>query len=100
MPVSTSVFMRAALCLPLLGVAACDEVALAGDSGGTLSESRGQRTCVKAVADQTKATGVTINTTIPVIEENYFVVDVPNGNSWTCITDESGRATQIAERNA
>ena len=99
MPVSTSVIVRAALCLPLLGVAACDEVALAGDSG-TLSESRGQRTCVRAVADQTKATGVTINTTIPVIEENYFVVDVPNGNSWTCITDESGRATQIAERNA
>ena len=95
MPVSSSFVLRSALCLPLLGVAACDEVALAGDPVA-LADARGQRTCVKAVADQTGASGVTINTTIPVIEENYFIVDVPNANPWTCITDENGRATQLA----
>lgn len=94
-----SVLLRSALCLSFLTVAACDEIASAGDPEG-FAEKRGKRTCVKAVSDETGASGVKINTTIPVIETNYFIVDVPNANPWTCITDEGGRATQIAERNA
>ena len=92
-----SVLLRPALCLSLLAVAACDELALANDPEA-LADLRGQKTCVKAVADQTGAAGVSINTTIPVIETNYFIVDVAGANSWTCITDESGRASQLAER--
>ena len=91
--------LRPALCLSLLAVAACDEIAVANDPEA-LADVRGQKTCVRAVADQTGASGVSINTTIPVIETNYFIVDVPNAKSWTCLTDKSGRAAQIVERRA
>jgi len=91
--------LRSALCLSFLAVAACDEVASSGDPDG-FAANRGKRTCVKAVADQTGVSGVSINTTIPVIETNYFIVDVPNAKSWTCITDEAGRALQVAQRNS
>ncbi|MBD3663354.1 hypothetical protein [Sulfitobacter aestuariivivens] len=92
------VFLRSALCLSLLAVAACDEIAVANDPEA-LADLRGQKSCVRAVVDETGADGVAINTTIPIIETNYFIVDVPNAKSWSCVTDENGRATQIAEIN-
>lgn len=90
-------FLRTALLLPLLGAAACDEIAVANDPAA-LAEVRGQKSCVSAVAKETGVAGATLNTTIPVIELYRFIVDVPNGNSWTCVTDESGRAIEIVER--
>lgn len=86
------------LCLPLLALAACDEIAVAGDPEA-LADVRGQKSCVKAVADQT-GKPASLNTTIPVIETNYFVIDVQGGKPWTCITDDNGRATQLVERQA
>ncbi len=94
-----SLTLRATLCLSALALAACDEVAVSSDPEAR-ADGRGQRTCVKAVADQTGASGVKINTTIPVIETNYFIVDVPGAKSWTCLTDDSGRATQLVERRS
>ena len=90
-------FLRAALFFSVLGVAACDELAVANDPVA-LADLRGQKSCVAAVTAETGASGVAINTTIPVIELYRFIVDVPNGNSWTCVTDESGRAIEIVER--
>jgi hypothetical protein len=94
-----SVILRSALCLSVLGIAACDEIAVANDPEA-LADVRGQKSCIKAVTDQTGAAGVSINTSIPVIETNRFIVDVPNAKSWTCLTDENNRATQLVERNA
>ena len=91
--------LRPALCLSLLAVAACDELALANDPEA-LADLRGQKNCVKAVNAQIGASNAVINTTIPVIETNYFIVDVPNAKSWTCIIDEKGAASQIVERRA
>jgi hypothetical protein len=91
--------LRPALCLSLLAVAACDELAVANDPEA-LAELRGQKNCVKAVNAQTNSTAAVINTTIPVIETNYFIVDVPNAQSWNCVTDEKGAAIQIVERRA
>lgn len=91
--------LRPALCLSLLAIAACDEIAVASDPVA-LAELRGQKACVKAVSNQTGVAGVAINTTIPVIETNYFIVDVSNAKPWTCLTDDNGNALQIVERNA
>lgn len=89
--------LRSALALSLLVVAACDELAVANDPEA-LAELRGQKSCVAAVAKETGASGVTPNTTLPVVELNRFIIDVPNAPSWTCVTDQNGRATQIVER--
>ena len=89
-------FTRPALVLCLLGVAACDEIAVAGDPVA-LADLRGQKSCVAAVNAQTGAKSV-INTTLPVVETNRFIVDVPNAASWTCVTDANGKALEIVER--
>ncbi len=89
--------LRASLALSLLGLVACDELAVANDPEA-LADLRGQKSCVAAVAKETGASGVTLNTTLPVVELNRFIIDVPNAASWTCVTDENGRASQIVER--
>ena len=89
--------LRAALILSVLGVAACDELAVASDPVA-LADLRGQKSCVAAVTSETGASGVAINTTIPVIEVNRYIVDVPNAAPWTCVTDADGNATEIVQR--
>ncbi len=89
--------LRPAVVISLLGLAACDELAVANDPVA-LAELRGQKSCVAAVSSETGASGVTINTTIPVIELNRFIVDVPGAPAWTCVTDANGSATQIVQR--
>lgn len=91
--------LRPTIILSLLAVAACDEIAVANDPIA-LADLRGQKSCIKAVSAQTGSAAVAINTTIPVIETNYFIVDVKGAKSWTCVTDENGSATQVAERQA
>ncbi len=88
--------LRPALGLALLATAACDEIAVANDPEA-LGDVRGQKSCIRAVSQQTEKTGVTINTTIPVIELNRFIVDVPGAKSWSCVTDANGKATEIVE---
>jgi len=89
--------LPAALAFCLLGVAACDEIAVAGDPVA-LADLRGQKSCVAAVAKETGARGVAINATLPVVELNRFIVDVPNAPMWTCVTDANGKALEIVER--
>lgn len=90
-------FLRPALCLSLLIVAACDEIAVANDPEA-LADIRGQKSCVSAVTKESGNAGAVINTTIPIIETGRYVVDVPNAKSWTCVTDTNGNATQIVEQ--
>lgn len=90
-------FLRPALVVSVLGLAACDELAVANDPVA-LADLRGQKSCIAAVTGETGASGVAINTTIPVIELNRFIVDVPNAASWTCVTDANGKATEIVQR--
>lgn len=92
-------FLRPALCLSLLAVAACDELAVANDPEA-LADLRGSKNCIKAVNAQAGATNAALNTTIPVVETNYFIIDVPGKKSWTCVTDDKGVATQIVKRRA
>jgi hypothetical protein len=91
-------FLRPALLLPAMFLAACDELAVANDPVA-LAEVRGQKSCVAAVASHTGASGVSVNTTLPVVELNRFIIDVPNAPSWTCVTDDAGKASEIVERN-
>lgn len=89
--------LRPALCLSLVGLAACDELAVANDPEA-LSDLRGEKSCIRAVNSQTGASNASINTTIPVIETNYYIVDVPGAKSWNCVTNEQGAAVQIVQR--
>ena len=92
-------FLRPALCLSLLALAACDEIAVANDPVA-LADVRGSKSCIAAVKKQTGASGVTLNTTLPVVELNRYIIDVAGGNSWTCVTDANNKAIQMVEITA
>lgn len=91
--------LRSALALSVLTVAACDEIAVADDPVA-LAELRASKSCIRAVEGQTGISGSTLNTTLPIVELNQYVIDVPNGPSWTCYTDDNGKATQLVELRA
>ncbi|GAA6175218.1 hypothetical protein [Sulfitobacter pacificus] len=91
------ILTRSVLGFSLLGLVACDELAVANDPVA-LADLRGQKSCVAAVTAETGAANVAINTTIPVIEVQRFIVDVPGGGMWTCVTDANGKALEIVER--
>ncbi|MEM7521357.1 MAG: hypothetical protein AAF307_10000 [Pseudomonadota bacterium] len=97
MPRLSRPLLTPALMLVVLGLAACDEIAVAGDPVA-LADVRGQKSCVAAVANQTGASGISVNTSLPVIELNRFIIDVPGAASWTCVTDDNGSAREIVER--
>jgi len=92
-------FMRPALCLTFFALAACDEIAVADDPAA-LANLRGQKSCVAAVGQQTGASGVAINTSRPIVELYRYVVNVPGAPSWSCITDQNGKAIEIAEQRS
>lgn len=91
------ILTRSILGFSLLGLVACDELAVANDPVA-LADLRGQKSCVAAVSGETGAANVAINTTLPVVELHRFIVDVPGANMWTCVTDPNGKAIQIVER--
>ena len=74
-------FLRPALCLPLLALAACDEIAVA-DAPAALADLRGQKSCLAAVRSETGVEGVAINTTRPMVERYRHIVHVPGGGPW------------------
>lgn len=86
--------LRPSLCLALLTVAACDEIAVANDPVAR-AELRGNKSCITAVKKQTGETEVTANTTFPVVETNQFIIDVKGVASWVCYTDDNGRAQEL-----
>ncbi|QFT60137.1 hypothetical protein FIU94_15005 [Sulfitobacter sp. THAF37] len=88
--------LRPALIIALLGVAACDEVAVANDPVAR-AELRATKSCIAAVENETGVSGATINTTIPIIELNQYIVNVPNAPYWTCTTNDQGQALTITQ---
>tara|TARA_R110002049_G_scaffold23545_6_gene83498 strand:- start:22285 stop:22575 length:291 start_codon:yes stop_codon:yes gene_type:complete len=90
-------FLRPALCLSLLTIAACDEMAVAGDPAA-LADVRGQKSCVSAVAKESQEPGAAINAAIPVVELNRYIVSAPKSGLWTCITDANGNAVEIVNQ--
>lgn len=91
--------LRPVLCLALLGLTACDEVAVA-DNPTALADVRGKKSCLAAVGKETGISGVAINTSRPVVELYRYIVDVPGGGSWACITDPNGKAVEIVEQRS
>jgi len=89
----------AALMISVAGLSACDELAVAGDPAA-LAELRGGKSCIAAVQRQTGKKGATVNTTIPVVELNQYIIDVPGAKSWNCFTDEKGKAVEMTEFRA
>lgn len=88
--------MRPLLCLSLLSIAACDEVAVANDPVAR-AELRGTKSCIAAVKKQTGEKAVTGNTTFPVVETNQYIIDVNGVATWVCFTDDSGRAQELTK---
>jgi hypothetical protein len=89
-------FLRATLIVSVLGLAACDEAAVINDPVAR-AELRATKSCVAAVENETGASGVAINTTIPIIELNQYIVNVPNAPYWTCLTNDEGQAQTIVQ---
>ena len=84
--------LRAALCLPFLALAACEDMST---TGGSDPEGPSKRSCIRAVEKHTGKSGGTLNTTIPIVETGQYIVDIPGGPSWTCYTDETGAAREL-----
>jgi len=82
--------------LATLGLAACEDLALADDPDA-LAELRGTRSCIRAVAAETGVSGVTANTTLPVVEVNQYIIDVPGQVSWVCYTNDQNQATELVK---
>lgn len=89
--------LRMALCLPLITLAACEAVSTTGGNPVAKADQASVRSCIRAVAKHTGVSGGTLNTTIPVVETNQFIIDVPKGSPWTCYTDETGTAIELIE---
>jgi len=83
------------LCCCLLALAACDPAEFDADPD-VRADARGARTCLNAVRDQTGDASAAINTTLPIVEANQFIIDVPAApERWLCRTDDAGAAQQI-----
>ncbi len=88
--------LRLALCLPFIGLAACEDLAVIDDPVAR-AKLNAQRSCIRAVEAHTGVSGGTINTTIPIVEVNQYIVDLPKMPSWTCYTDDTGTAKELIE---
>ncbi|MEL7097849.1 MAG: hypothetical protein AAGM84_03375 [Pseudomonadota bacterium] len=82
--------------IALLAVTACDEIAVADDPDA-LAELRGTRSCIRAVQAETGASGATANTSVPVVEVNQYIIDVPGQASWVCYTNDENQATELVK---
>lgn len=81
-------------------LAACDPAELDPDPE-VRAEARGARKCVAAVRDQTGDASATLNTTLPIVEINQFIVDVPGKDSrWLCQTDDVGTPQELLQLGA
>lgn len=77
----------------LAGLGGCTQISetearAAGEAAGA---ARALRACPRAIARQTGAQAVTLNTEIVVVEVNQYIFDVPGEDRpWTCVTDDAG----------
>jgi precorrin-4 methylase len=82
------------LCAAAMALSACDPAEYDADPD-VRRDARANRTCIAAVAAQTGA-AAQLNTDLPVVEVNQYIIDVPTGQQrWMCRTDDEGTATQL-----
>ncbi|QUJ77716.1 hypothetical protein KDD17_07135 [Sulfitobacter albidus] len=85
----------ALLCAGLMALAACDPAEFDPDPD-VRRDARASRTCQAAVKDQTGDGTVQLNTTLPIVEINQYIIDAPGvQEQWMCRTDDEGNATQL-----
>ena len=83
------------LATAVLTLSACDEMAVA-DNPAALAQLRTHKSCIAAVEQHTGISGGMINRTIPIVETNQYIVDLPGGApKWTCYTDAQGKAREL-----
>lgn len=83
------------LCLATMALSACDPAEFDADPD-IRRDARANRKCVVAVKEQTGDATAQLNTTLPVVEINQYIVDVPaNQERWMCRTDDEGTPTQM-----
>ncbi len=83
------------LCMATMALSACDPAEFDADPD-VRRDARANRKCVVAVKEQTGDATSRINTTLPVVEINQYIVDVPaNQERWMCRTDDAGTPTQM-----
>lgn len=79
----------------LLALAACDPAEFDPDPL-VRKDARASRKCVVAVKEQTGDATAQINTTLPIVEINQYIVDAPGlQERWMCRTDDAGTPTQL-----
>lgn len=88
------------LCAGMMALAGCDAAEFDPDPE-VRADARGSRKCVVAVRNQTGDSSAVLNTTLPIVEINQFIVDVPgNQSQWLCQTDDNGNAQELLQINA
>ena len=87
------------LCMATMALTACDPAEFDADPE-VRRDARANRTCIAAVNDQTGSPSQ-LNTTLPIVEVNQYIVDVPAlQERWMCRTDDEGTATQLYKMGA
>lgn len=81
------------------GLSACDEIAVMDDPDALL-DLRGNKSCVRAVNATAGVSNARPNTTLPVVEVNQYIIDVPGSGSYFCYTDDNGSARQLVKMGA
>ncbi len=87
---------RLALCLPFVALAACEDMNATRDPAARI-EIAAQKRCIRAVQDHTGLSGGAINTILPIVETNQYIIDLPGAPSWTCYTDDAGIPKELIE---
>lgn len=85
----------ALLCAGMMTLAACDPAEFDPDPD-VRRDARASRTCQAAVKDQTADAAVRLNTSLPIVEINQYIIDAPTAEEqWMCRTDDAGTAIQL-----
>jgi hypothetical protein len=87
------------LCMATMALTACDPAEFDPDPD-VRRDARANRTCVNAVTTQTESPAQA-NTTLPVVEINQYIIDVPAlEERWMCRTEDDGTASQLYKMGA
>jgi hypothetical protein len=83
------------LCTAILTVSACDPAEFDTDPD-VRRDARANRKCVLEVQEIAKDPAAQLNTTLPIVEINQYIIDAPTQQErWMCRTDDEGNPTQL-----
>ncbi|MCX7565539.1 hypothetical protein OS189_04180 [Sulfitobacter sp. F26169L] len=78
-----------------MALAACDPAEFDPDPD-VRRDARANRKCVVSVKEQTGDAASRLNTTLPIVEINQYIIDAPTlQERWMCRTDDEGNPTQL-----